>query len=251
MSRPAPSRKHKIVEESESEHESETEEHVPARSAPLTGLAVKKARKSEAEKLADSSGLDFDSDKGGFSIGSSRSAKQDSGFANRDRRTARQRGGAKPVARRPNYQPPADKRGNKLWKGSRASLGWFDNVKTAMDSVNDDTCHIEGDDCTGTADAIDHVKDFATEQTGLETSLICDGNHHWDAILLSDAQQLYNGGFDSAQDIAADRGAMTRLQKAFVWSCTHCNSSKSGKKGLDGGQAIWKGACPGEEECDL
>lgn len=253
MSRPAPSRKHKIVEESESGGESESEELAPARSVPLGGLAVKKPRKSELDQLAESPGFDFDPELGGFSVGSGgRSAKEKSGFATRDRRTVRQRGGAKPVAVRPHYQPVVDKHKRKLWKGSRAGLGWFDNVKTAMDSVDDGTCKIVRDaGCTGISEGIDHVKDFATEQTGLETELVCDGAHHWKAILLSQAQQLYNGGFDDEADIASDGGAMTRLQKAFAWSCTHCNSGKSGKKGLDGGQAIWQEACPGEEDCEL
>ncbi|HST47707.1 hypothetical protein [Jatrophihabitans sp.] len=254
MSRPAPSRKHKIEEsESESEDESETEELAPARSVALSGLAVKKPRKSESERLAESSGLDFDPGLGGFSIGSGgRSAKEKSGLANRDRRTERQRGGPKPVAVRPHYQPVTDKYGRKLWKGSRAGLDWFANVKSAMDTVDDGTCKIVRDaGCTGVSEGIDHVKDFATEQTGLATELICDGRHHWKAILLSEAKQLYNGGFDDEEDIAADGDAMTRLQKAFVWSCTHCNSGKSGGKGRDGGQAIWQEACPGEDDCPL
>jgi hypothetical protein len=253
MSRPAPkhSKKHKLSDSEESESE-ETEELASARSVPLSGLAHKKPRKSELDKLSEGSGLDFDPGIGGFSVGSGgRSAKQQSGFATRDRRTERQRGGPKPVAIRPHYEPLHDKHGRKLWKGSRAGLGWFDNVKTAMISVDDGSCQIKGDGCTGGSDAIDHVKDFATEQTGLETSLICDGKHHWKAILLSDAQQLYNGGFDDDDDFENDDGALARLQKAFVWSCTHCNSSKSGKKGLDGGAAIWQKACPGEEDCDL
>ena len=253
MSRPTPkkhSKKHKLSEESESEEESE--ELAPARSVPLGGLAHKKPRTSELDQLTASSGLSFDPGMGGFSIGpSSRKAKQQSGFANRDRRTERQRGSARPVDVRPHYAPVVDKYGRKLWKGSRAGLGWFDNVKSAMNSVDDGSCQIKGDGCTGGADAIDHVKDFATEQTGLETELVCDGKHHWTAILLSKAQRLYNGGFRSDDDIENDDGALARLQKAFVWSCTHCNSSKSGKKGLDGGAAIWQKACPGEEDCDL
>jgi hypothetical protein len=253
MSSPAPkkhAKKHRIEE---SESGDEAEELAPSRSAPLTGLAIKKPRKSESERLAEGSGFAFDPELGGFSIGSGgRKAKEESGLATRDRRTERQRGGAKPVAVRPHYQPVVDKYGRKLWKGSRSGLGWFDNVTTAMASVDDGTCKIVKDDgCTGESEAIDHVKDFATEQTGLEIELVCDGRHHWRAILLSEAQQLYNGGFDDEQDIAGDRSAMTRLQKAFAWSCTHCNSSKGGKKGLDGGQAIWQEACPGEEDCEL
>lgn len=255
MSRPVPkkhSKKHKLSEESDSGSESESEELPPARSVPLGGLAHKKPRRSELDQLSEGSGFSFDPGMGGFSVGSGgRSAKEKSGLANRDRRTVRQRGGPKPVAVRPHYVPVTDKHGRKLWKGSRAGLGWFDNVKSAMDSVNDGSCQIEGDGCTGGADAIDHVKDFATEQTGLETELVCDGKHHWRAILLSKAQRLYNGGFRDDDDIEGDDGALARLQKAFVWSCTHCNSSKSGKKGLDGGAAIWQKACPGEEDCDL
>jgi hypothetical protein len=254
MSRPAPkvhSKKHELSEDSE--EDSGSEELAPARSAPLGGLVHKKARKSESERLAEGSGLDFDPSLGGFSVGSGgRSAKEKSGFATRDRRTVRQRGGEKPVLARPHYQPVVDKHGRKLWKGSRSGLGWFDNVRTAMDSIDDGTCKIvKDDDCTGSADAIDHVKDFATEQTGLEVELVCDGSHHWRAILLSNAQQLYNGGFAPDDDIEGDDGELARLRKAFVWSCTHCNSSKGGKKGLDGGQAIWQEACPGEDDCEL
>lgn len=253
MSRPLPkkhSKKHKLSEESESEEESEG--LAPARSVPLGGLAHKKRRKSELEQLGEGSGFAFDPGMGGFSIGSGgRRAKEKSGLATRDNRTERQRGGAKPLAVRPHYKPVIDKHRRKLWKGSRAGLGWFDNVKSAMDSINDGSCQIEGDGCTGGADAIDHVKDFATEQTGLETRLVCDGKHHWRAILLVDAQELYNGGFQDDDDIEGDDGALARLRKAFVWSCTHCNSSKSGKKGHDGGAAIWQKACPGEDDCDL
>jgi len=251
--RPKKARKHESSdEESEAERE-EVEEVHHARSAPVPGLAHlnKKARKSEAEKLgvpAWAMPEEEEKDTGP----SSRVAKQKSTFATRDRRTARQRGGAKPVAARPHYQPVADKHGRKLWKGSRSGLGWFDNVKSAMNSLDDGTCQIaKDDDCTGASEAIDHVKDFATEQTGLETEVICDGEHHWRAILLADAQQLYNGGFAPDDDIEGDDGELARLGKAFVWSCTHCNSSKSGKKGLDGGAAIWQQACPGEEDCEL
>lgn len=254
MSSPAHAKKSRKYEssdeESEVEHE-EAEEVHHARSAPVSGLVHKKARKSEAEQLAESSGAALEAEVGSFSVGSSsRSAKQQSGLATRDRRTARQRGGSKPVAVRPHYQPVVDKHGRKLWKGSRSGLSWFGNVKTAMDLVNDGTCQIADDGCTGASEAIDHVKDFATEQTGLDTEVICDGAHHWRAILLSEAQELYNGGFASDDDLTG-AAAMTQLQKAFVWSCTHCNSSKSGKRGLDGGAAIWQQACPGEEDCDL
>ncbi|MDQ1744480.1 MAG: hypothetical protein QOE23_2819 [Pseudonocardiales bacterium] len=256
MSSPARAKKARKYESSDEESEAELEEVEEvhhARSVPVTGLVHKKARKSETEKLAEGSGFAFDPGEVAFTIGSGgRSAKEKSGLATRDRRTARQRGGPKPVAVRPHYQPVADKYDRKLWKGSRAGLGWFDNVKSALDSVDDGTCKIvKDDDCTGVSEAIDHVKDFATEQTGLETEIVCDGEHHWRAILLSEAQQLYNGGFASDAKIKGNKGAMTRLGKAFVWSCTHCNSSKSGKKGLDGGQAIWQEACPGEEDCEL
>lgn len=250
MSSPARVKSSRKHESSEEETEEVEEEH-HARSAPVSGLVHKKSRKSEMEKLAEGSGLDFDPGLGGFSIGSSRSAKEKSGLGNRDRRTARQRGGDKPVSVRPHYQPVEDKHGRKLWKGARTGLTWFGNVKGAMDSIDDGTCKIvRDDDCTGVSEGIDHVKDFASEQTGLETELICDGAHHWTAILLSAAKELYNGGFGPDDDIEGDDGEMAKLQKAFVWSCTHCNSGKSGKKGLDGGQAIWKGACPGDD-CDL
>lgn len=253
MSSPARAKKARKYDSSEEESESDHEEVHHARSAPVSGLVHKKARKSESEKLAEAPGFDVDLGGGGFAVGSGgRSAKEKSGYANRDRRTARQRGGPKPVALQPSHKPVIDKHGTKLWKGVRSGLGWFGNVKSAMDSVDDGTCKIgAGGACTGASDAIDHVKDFATEQTGLETQLVCDGAHHWQAILLSEAQQLYNGGFDPDDDIESDGGAMTRLQKAFVWSCTHCNSSKSGKKGLDGGAPKWVEACPGEADCEL
>lgn len=261
MSSPARAKKARKHESSDEESEAEREEAEEVhhtRSAPVPGLAHahKKARKSEAERLAvparavREEGKEEKEEAKDAGPGV-RVAKQRSTFATRDRRTARQRGGSKPVAARPHYQPGPDKHGRKLWKGSRSGLGWFDNVKSAMDSLDDGTCKIAKDeDCTGASEAIDHVKDFATEQTGLETRIVCDGKHHWRAILLSDAQQLYNGGFAADADIEGDAGALARLGRAFVWSCTHCNSSKSGKKGLDGGAAIWQHACPGED-CDV
>lgn len=256
MSRPVPKKhatKHKLSDGEESDSEEESEDLAPARSVPLGGLAVKKPRKSEVEALSESPGFGYDLGvDGGFSVGSrSRSAKQKSGLGSRDRRTNRQRGGPRSASERPLHEPVEDKRGRKLWKGSRASLGWFANVKSAMDSIDDGTCKIRRGGCTGGSDAIDHVKDFATEQTGLETRLICDGAHHWKAILLSDAQRLYNGGFRDDDVIEGDDGELARLKKAFVWSCTHCNSSKSGKKGRDGGAAVWQKACPGGDACDL
>jgi hypothetical protein len=255
MSRPLGSaqkgKKHRRhSEDSESEEEVEAEAavvHHP-RSVPLTGLAHKR-RKTEEEKLAET-GWGMTEPIGDFSIGSNeRSAKKKSGLANRDTRTERQRGGPKPVAVRPHYQPVRDKYGNKLWKGTRAGLSWFDNVETAMAGIDDGTCKIAKGGCTGSADAIDHVKDFATEQTTLAPRDICDGKHHWNVILLADAQALYNGGFDPDADFG-DAKALTKLGKSFVWSCTHCNSSKGGKKGNDGGAAKWLKPCPGDD-CDL
>jgi hypothetical protein len=234
-------------EEVEVERDEEAEEVHHARSGPVPGLVHKKARKSEEENLAVPSwALAQEEEEDTGSRG--RASKKGNKFASRSRLTSRQRGGKKPLPEPPNYAPTKDKYGNKVWKGTRAGLTWFPNVKKAMELSKDDGCQLErSDGCTGEADSIDHVEDFATVQTGLETTDLCDNRNHWKAILLDTAKLNYNGGFD--KDTAIEDDDLVRLGKTFAWSCTPCNSSKSGKKGLDIGSAKWLGECPGEDDC--
>jgi|GEM_PF-6505875 len=255
MSRPAqsaqvkkPNKREASEGESEEETEEETEEEHYARSAPVSGLVHKKARKSEAEKLAEVPEWAVAEEEEEDLGPRGRASKSGNKFASRSKLTSRQRGGKKPMAEPPNYAPTKDKYGEKIWKGTRAGLTWFDNVEKAMALSRDDGCQLQSsDDCTGAADAIDHVEDFATVQTGLETSDVCDGKNHWRAIMLDTAKVAYNGGF--APDTAIKGAKLTKLGKTFAWSCTQCNSSKSGKKGLDAGTAAWLGECPGEDDC--
>lgn len=232
------------------EDSSSAEDVQPARPVPVSGLATtterptKRRRKNEAERLGPiPESLQLAEVEEDIDSRSGRASRSNNMYATKDRRTARQKGGRAPKPKRPDYVPIKDKNGNKVWRGERKSLTWFRNVTDAMAESRDDGCQLErSTKCTGEADAIDHVKDFASEQTGLETTDICDGRHHWRAIMLDKAKRLYNGGFGPDDELTGEDLAGT-----FAWSCTSCNSKKSGVKGLDGGQARWLGECPGED----
>jgi hypothetical protein len=141
----------------------------------------------------------------------------------------------------PGYLPLRDQGlvvRNAVWDGRRNSLYWFDNVKAAMAAVQVQ-CDIQKASCTGGADGIDHIQDFADLQTGLTRYVICDGNHHFSAVYKEDALVLFNGG--NAKATAVLNVDATNLQ----WSCTNCNSSKNGTKGVYENIPKWIEACPG------
>lgn len=119
-----------------------------------------------------------------------------------------------------------DKHGTQYWNGWRGTLSFSSATKTAM-ATSKVNCEIKkASVCTGAANGIDHIKDFATVQSGLPAQEYCDGTNHWEGVLLSDAQLEYND------------------QNNLRWSCTQCNSSKSGAKGLYT-PPQHKGKCPG------
>lgn len=135
---------------------------------------------------------------------------------------------------RPNYVPPKDSLNNAIWDGQRAGLDFSGPVKLAMAATKAGGCQIRiPGTCTGGADSIDHVEDFATVQAGLDRYVICDGHHHWSACYKADAQDCYDAGGNAA-----------RLQ----WACTQCNSSKNGARGRYENQPTWLCRCPGD--CD-
>lgn len=127
---------------------------------------------------------------------------------------------------------------NAVWDGRRASLSWFDNVKTAMAAIQVN-CDIQKASCTGATDGIDHIVDFADLQTGLTRYVICDGNHHFSGVYKEDALELFNGG--NSKTTAAASVDTSNLR----WSCTSCNSSKGGTKGVYENIPKWISACPG------
>ncbi len=148
----------------------------------------------------------------------------------------------------PNYAPTKDKYGTKVWKGDRAGLPWFPNVKKAMNLSKGDGCQLRtSDGCTEEAYSIDHREDFAAVQTQFETTDLCDARNHWNAVLLDTAKLGYNGDFD--KDTVIEDDELVRLGETFAWSCASCNSSKGGTKGLDNNRAKWLSKCPGEDEC--
>ncbi|BBM86675.1 eCIS core domain-containing protein [Candidatus Uabimicrobium amorphum] len=129
-----------------------------------------------------------------------------------------------------------DKRGVRYWNGFRGELHFDAATKKYMATLKIYGCKIQGSQCTGKADAIDHKVDFATTQTMLPTYEYCDGNYHWEGVLFEDAKKDYND--------------TNNLQ----WSCTSCNSSKSGARGLYSpplfrGKCV--GTCPGGGKCNL
>jgi hypothetical protein len=135
----------------------------------------------------------------------------------------------------PSYTIQTDKLGNKIWSGDRDDCKWSTSVKSAMASSKSGGCQIKKKYiCQGSADGIDHVKDFASVQGSLPRYVICDGKHHWSACYYDDANDLFNNNEDTS---------------GLQWACTQCNSSKNGKKGLKENQPKWISACPGGSDC--
>ncbi len=131
---------------------------------------------------------------------------------------------------RPNYVPRQDSLANDIWDGSRNSLSWSATITGAMAGSKGGGCQVQKNLCTGRADGIDHITDFADLQTGIDTYKICDGTNHWKASYKADAEAVYNNGNDPSN---------------MRWSCTKCNSQKSGVKGRYENQPVWIEACPG------
>lgn len=119
-----------------------------------------------------------------------------------------------------------DKHGTWYWTGWRTNLGFSQTTKNHFAGSKAGGCQIQGHGCTGNAVSLDHIQDFATRQSSLPTHNYCDGTYHWSGILWQDAYDDYND--------------VSNLQ----WSCTSCNSSKSGARGLYA-PARYVGACPG------
>lgn len=131
---------------------------------------------------------------------------------------------------RPNYVPPRDSLGNDIWDGSRTGLSWSATITAAMAGSKAGGCTVGGNLCTGAADGIDHITDFADLQTDITTYKICDGTHHWKACYKDDAIDVYNNDDDASN---------------MRWACTQCNSQKSGLRGRYENQPQWLEACPG------
>jgi Acetyltransferase (GNAT) family len=155
-----------------------------------------------------------------------------------DKRTARQialageEGGAAAVAR-PNYVPPKDSKGNKIWDGARGSLSWNSTITAAMALSKGGGCQLGvSPNCTGAAEGIDHNKSFAAVQAGFERYEICDGRNHWAAVYKDDADAGFNNNSKT---------------EGLCWSCTKCNSKKNGAKGLYENAPKWLGPC--QEGC--
>ena len=138
--------------------------------------------------------------------------------------------GADPSRGGVNYKPPTEKGGKKIWDGQRSSLGFSSGVADTIPD-KDKGCHHQKPGCTGGADGIDHLDPFSERQSGLTRYLICDGRNHFEACLKEEAQEMYDA-------------------YPLVWSCTKCNSSKGGKKGLYENPPQFKEACPGDD-CEV
>lgn len=154
-------------------------------------------------------------------------------YKRKDKRTARQKAKAGIVGggvAEPGYKPTKDSLGNKIWDGDRGSLKFSDALKAEMAKSKGGGCEITDAGCTGGADAIDHIEAFSDVQSGFDRYVICDGRYHWTAVYKDDADAGYNNDDDAS---------------GFQWSCTSCNSKKSGKKGIDKNPPKWLGACPG------
>lgn len=136
------------------------------------------------------------------------------------------------VGVRPNYVPPSDRLGNQIWDGSRNGLSWSATIAAAMAATKAGGCQVRGGVCTGAADGIDHIVDFAELQSAITQYVICDGTHHWEACYKVDAVDVYNYDDDPSN---------------MRWSCTQCNSQKGGVKGVYENQPVWLGECPGED----
>jgi hypothetical protein len=124
-----------------------------------------------------------------------------------------------------------DKRGIKYWNGYRSTLR-FTPATMAVMRRSRASCRIRKAGCTDRATSLDHKIDFASTQSGLPPRVYCDGAYHWSGILHEDAMADYNN--------------LSNLQ----WSCTSCNSSKSGVKGLYS-PPRFEEECPGPGECTL
>ena len=122
-----------------------------------------------------------------------------------------------------------DKNGVHYWNGYRSGLSFSAATKLAMAGTKGNGCQVKAS-CTSAAVSLDHIQDFATTQSALPTHTYCDGSHHWTGVLLADAQADYNN--------------VGNLQ----WSCTSCNSSKSGARGLYS-PPRHAGQCPGAAAC--
>jgi hypothetical protein len=142
---------------------------------------------------------------------------------------------------KPGYNPVKDKQGHKVWDGQRKGLTWYDNVKAAMAASQAGGCTVNRGGCTGAADGIDHVKDFADEQTGLTRYVVCDGMHHFSACYREETLDLYNGGNTKTTPVGSVD--TSNLQ----WACTICNSGKNGTKGVYTNIPNWSGVCPARE----
>jgi hypothetical protein len=139
--------------------------------------------------------------------------------------------GAAPNFRGVNYIPPREKGGKKIWDGRRDGLGFGPNVMDTMPDRATSGCFHQYSGCTGIAEAIDHKVPFSRRQSELPRYRICDGRNHFDACFKDEVQQEYDA-------------------PELVWSCTKCNSSKSGDKGLYENQPRFIEPCP-RDGCDV
>lgn len=139
----------------------------------------------------------------------------------------------------PGYNPVKDSFQHPVWDGRRGSLRWYANVQNAMAPLQAAGCQIGKSGCTGGGDSIDHKPDYATAQSGLTRYVVCDGMHHFSACYKEDALDTYNG--ENPSNTAALNVDHSKLQ----WSCTHCNSSKSGQRGVYENPPRWIEPCPG------
>lgn len=138
--------------------------------------------------------------------------------------------GAKPKSRRVNYVPPKEKGGKSIWNGFRGGLDFSPGVADSVPG-KDQGCYHQGQNCTDDAEAIDHLRPFSERQTELGRYFICDGRNHFEACFLTEAQEAYDA-------------------EPLVWSCTKCNSSKGGPKGLYENAPRFTEECPGAD-CEV
>ena len=132
---------------------------------------------------------------------------------------------------RPGHTPAKDSLGNLIWDGSRRGLSWSAPIIAAMAMTKGGGCEVRKNlSCTGAADGIDHINDFAELQSELTRYVICDGVNHWKACYKQDAIATYNNNDDDDN---------------MQWSCTQCNSQKGGVKGVYENPPKWRGPCPG------
>lgn len=129
--------------------------------------------------------------------------------------------------------PTVDRFGIEIWHGKRDGLRFSKETKEVMDArrAEHPLCAIT-ENCERPAESIDHVRDFATVQAELEQFEVCTGTHHYEAVLLKDAEDAYNH--------------VPNLK----WACKTCNSSKGGAKGLYENVPKLLGKCPGKN-CEV